>query len=630
MRLKRSIYISINAGVLTLFLSLVGCGGGGGGSDPQPPAEPSPITGSLDNNQTVRGIDGVAISAMSNTLPAPIDITISQSPLPVTPLPTTATGLGQAYVIQASDTTPVSNFSPFVISLPVPAGADTEHLALAVQISPDSVLDSGSTEWRWSLLSGRFDAASMTFETQLSVLLAEGRTYVLVEHPDFMSSIASAQIQAKISTNTLTQNYLPGTVGLVMQSYDFIPVCVGLSGSDCPDSMKQAVANKLADTRTRFRDLGFDEPYLQVYAPARNPVNGYLIGLGYVVYIHRKNTGGACADGDDGSYTAENAFLDLCMANPGSGALTEEEENTIVHEYFHATQFAYEQTLNNKLHADATVPAWFIEGTATAAEKSLSYSATALMNRLETRAYHKIDKTLESILDDEEYQAQDYWVYAGLKHEHVINYLIPILINGSTIYDIHDHLFDELGDGNAADLYWNWVKNQAFEHVIEYNDLNFSALSDCELNTDVIEQQVSNIYGQVSYGYELIPFDRTVLQRADLVPMILDFHIPALSSFLIRLEVIDGFPHTRQAGHLIDDIGLFVSSYGSDPEIRYKVYIKNSSTDCLIEPDGDIYIDYANFISDGGDYFAYVLVSNTSYVDKKTFRFNGYRVAGNP
>ena len=215
--------------------------------------------------------------------------------------------------------------------------------------------------------------------------------------------------------------------------------------------------------------------------------------------------------------------------------------------------------------------------------------------------------------NDEEYQAQDFWTYVGLKYNSYLSYLQPILEEGATIVQIHDRLLESVGSGDPNELYWEWAKNQAFERTIDYDNPDMKALAPCELNTDVIALTTETA-GQVLPGFGIVPF---YYHANATLPVEFTFNLKPLTSLLIRLDNVDGFPPGYHR---------YISGAESDPEIRYKVYemLDIQAGECGYA-DGDRLL-FNEPYRQTADTIGYVLVSNTSYTEEKTFKFVSYAV----
>jgi hypothetical protein len=73
---------------------------------------------------------------------------------------------------------------PLLLALPVDAGLDTTHLALAALISPATVQDIGDVEdAAWLYFEGEYDASNQRFLTTWPSLSPAGVTVALVQHP---------------------------------------------------------------------------------------------------------------------------------------------------------------------------------------------------------------------------------------------------------------------------------------------------------------------------------------------------------------------------------------------------------------------------------------------------------------
>jgi len=139
----------------------------------------------------------------------------------------------------------------------------------------------------------------------------------------------------------------------------------------------------------------------------------------------------------------------------GSGATLDEVfVETVIHEYFHATQYAYPNVLAD--YRSGAEKGWIIEGTAEAAIGS--YFGTE-MARSDDYPLRRIDIPLESEADDHEYEVQDFWVYLGRRLNQGLDYLIPFFEAGSTTADVDSVLRATYGL-ELGKVYWDYVKNQ--------------------------------------------------------------------------------------------------------------------------------------------------------------------------
>jgi hypothetical protein len=136
--------------------------------------------GTLVNDGDVVGIRGITLTALADTLGAPIEVGIEAASAPSEALPTDAMLVGDFFSLRAATDVYVSTDSPIVIRIPVPSGADTAHLALATLSEPDEFRDVELTTRVWQLLDGAYFPSESVFVTTLGALSAAGHTYALV------------------------------------------------------------------------------------------------------------------------------------------------------------------------------------------------------------------------------------------------------------------------------------------------------------------------------------------------------------------------------------------------------------------------------------------------------------------
>ncbi|MDF1522692.1 MAG: hypothetical protein P1P87_07735, partial [Trueperaceae bacterium] len=129
--------------------------------------------------------------------------------------------------------------------------------------------------------------------------------------------------------------------------------------------------------------------------------------------------------------------------------------DTTRHEYLHVTQFAYAPVASFTRGIDL----WVIEGTAVASEGSLG-----TMARDASRGARAIDVplTAEDGASLPQYQAQDFFVFAGDQLGRGLEYLRFVFTRGGRAYDEDASLRESLGvGGGLAEMYWRWVRHQA-------------------------------------------------------------------------------------------------------------------------------------------------------------------------
>lgn len=143
--------------------------------------------------------------------------------------------------------------------------------------------------------------------------------------------------------------------------------CVNFTiASQCTSVLEHDVSVYLGQYYDRVHsDLGFREPRLRnlIETLDFNPLS--LASLGYSAYIEPHNYGFCASRQAGGYYYPPEARLVLCL-DPAVG-LNEDYIHILLHEYFHATQYAYPAVL---FGWHGLNDAWVIEGMAKTVEES--------------------------------------------------------------------------------------------------------------------------------------------------------------------------------------------------------------------------------------------------------------------
>ena len=627
--------------MLTVLLTLSACGGSNNGSRPQPGTTSPPVMGNLENEGTVVGVDGVAVHAMTSTLNEPVNISIGPTNAPKELMDPGIAQLGGYYKISTERDVFVENTHPFVLSFPVPSGVDTTHLALAILISAEMVMDVDLSGNYWSYLPGKYDPATNAFVTTIPSMISSGLIFSLVQNQGYNSNpstISSTNSLKSKGSNTISANVVGGP------NPDYEILCDVFLVSACEASPQYFIdiVDILRNVHNELISMQFPEPWLNIVPNSINISSNQLLGYAYLITIVSSHYNPVCLTGVDGYYQPLNNQYSICVKPDNNQQLVvpdgdegERFKELLRHEYFHAIQNAYTETRKHALHLRldcgtkvTCIEKWFIEGTAAAAERSYIDGAAPgqdLMQRNPTYAWYNVEESLISnsnifAIDLNSYRSQDFWVYAGNYNHQDMSYLQSVLENGSTIGAIRDHLADTFST-SSGDVYWRWVKNQAYELSDDYHDSIFSVLRKCYPNPFTLTDHSAN--SSTKYGIPLMPY-YAYTNQSDVIPRSVDYVLPPLTSLLINLKFIDGLPSIYVNGAFVTDQGVTISGFGSDPEIRYKVYDVNDLNTCADRSDGDSSLVYS--FPYNSDTFGYILVSNTSFTDQKTFRFTGYRM----
>lgn len=416
--------------------------------DPGDPGDPpGPIPGSssgeLIPGGTFETTAGVGLGTLADTIADPITATISGLAAPALALPSQAQPLGHYFEIKSDRKVLAAPETPFIVAFPLPSGANTDHLALAVLDTGAGYLEVDPAAQAWIFLEGFYDASAGKFLTTLASLDDVGRTFVLVEHPDLTSP---PNTRAPLTT---AQPAAP----------PFHANCVNFTvPGQCTGAIEEQVELLLGQFHDRLQgELGFPEPHLRNFLGTLNYIPVAINILGYSADIEPHDYGFCHSRQAGGYYDPNEARLVLCL-DPAVG-LNQAYIHTLLHEYFHATQFGYPAVLNGSNDA------WVLEGMAAAAEESYLLDEMVRSEINSWMQLHDVDNSIEVEDTLNEYFAQDFWVFHGQQLGRGLEYLKDFLSQGAST----EVVAQLLGDGQFMDGYWEWAKNQVLEKLIDFN-----------------------------------------------------------------------------------------------------------------------------------------------------------------
>jgi hypothetical protein len=428
---------------------------------------PPIATANLANSSTYVGAGGVAVSALANTLRRPIEVTISAAAMPAEPLPPNVERWGGFYRLAAHEDTSADDGSLFILSLPVPNGFDTGALALATLTPASGILDGSGDGDVWVLTPGVFDPAEDVFRTAIPFLPGAGQTIVLVQQPDFQSPAAAPTAPvARLATAAAD----PDPNDVVYEGFDFFVECEGFPASEpCSDRLKVQASGFFKLARSQLRNLGYPEPWL---IPNVKP-DSFTANLrpradGWKVFVSPSGSANCLVDKEPVAGVYITALYKLVVCTEGRESLTPSELNALYHEYFHAVQWG-EPVLRN-----GGEDPWIIESTAAAAEESIvPAGAVTQLNRSAdygVRAVHISLSDEGASKDVWEYEAQDFWVYAGRTRGNKDLGALKLLFALGADNDAADFTLRRVFGSSLGDMYWEWAKNQAYEKNERFAD----------------------------------------------------------------------------------------------------------------------------------------------------------------
>jgi hypothetical protein len=399
--------------------------------------------------------------------------------------------VGAFYNVGAGRTMSLPGDVPFGLALPVPAGADTAHLGVAVLSVTDRMLESvGGDPWMPTL--GFYNPETNLFSFALSTLFVEGGTVVLVEDPD-LAPLSEAVVTLK-------------TTGDVPQDVpQFAIYCHRFTDpSKCQHDDEIRLNRLLQAAHDEYLvTLKYAKPNLITRSYIYSGEGLTSVPSYYSRVIARELGVDPCDEKRLGYYfpstDMEMPTIRICYNR-------ETDENrlkaAIRHEVFHSFQYSPEYKLSeggklppNFTHEQIEDFKWIQEGTASAAEESSE--DTMRRSKFDAPPLHPINRAL--VAADQytvgntvptpsttsiEYSAQEFWVKFGKKNNLGLGYLKELFARGASP-DAADTFFKDVYHTSLASEYWAWVKNQAIEKTINFDGALLGPECSIELPRDI-------------------------------------------------------------------------------------------------------------------------------------------------
>lgn len=521
---------------------------------------------SLEAGSTVTGLDGVSIGATEGALDDSVGIIIErfEGADNVPDLDGYVSTVGDTYRIRATRNLRTPLEAPLIVGLPLPEASEPSQLAVAVHVPGH---DDHLSGWGWP--DAKYDADSGLMLALLYGLSEEGLTVTLFKNENG-TGLATAAVSLETQAEVVN--------GLAARCRGFY------SETECTSAEERDAANALAVFyREMVEERGFNKPLLTpLFGPGWSlfpPTISFDFALAWHVIDLRPSDSVWC-DGVYGKYIAPLAEVVICMPRNDRNSMIPERIQTIFHEVFHAIQYSYPN-----ITLDIFEP-WLIEGTATAAERS-----RGMMEVDGERSRRRVDVPLTDAGDNStvEYQAQDFWVFAGRRSNRGIDYLEAVLAEGTSVGEVNIALNRTFGIGLDG-IYWDWVKNQVFEARVEIGP---GGNSPSVLNEPCVFN--SRMAGQVRNR----TFDLSSGQLTD------SFPLPPLSARVVKV-LLQALPDAGYEATIeVDKVGA---------PIRAKIYDEETvdTTNCHAEfesPTRTIHVPQ------GQDTVVYVLVANTKLAE---------------
>ena len=490
-------------------------------------------SGHLVPGEPYQGVDNVSVGVVEGAIEATVPITIERLARDsiLAELPRTADPEGDIYRITTETSVTPDASQPVIIALPVPSDAPQGNLALGLLVStkdldPQTEDDEGEGDFSsvsgkaeprnvWEIVEGIYNEEDDLFLALLPYLPEDGRVVRLVSSKNFDSS--PAELGYKSGGLLLRQ-----AGGSVQFKVKCVPSDDDKNGEwekkVCTEAVKEQLSEMAMNAyRLYVEELEFNRPRLYRIPEllSLEPLdfelsNSYLIQIRQPARIEDGEDPSRCEynfktddDGDpklndegkvirdgplSGVYIRDSSSFAICLADPdnedfsteGSGSTkTTFSGGLINHEFFHAIQYAYPKFLENRLAGKGERS--FVEGTATIASGSTANSIVR-----SDRGVRDVDVGLfrgdkAALRDRHAYDAQDFFVYlADLFDDPTIRFLENMIKEGGNRFDV-DRVLRTRDEGQGLpEVYWNWVKDQAFEKQYDLQDFYGDT---CELST---------------------------------------------------------------------------------------------------------------------------------------------------
>lgn len=433
-----------------------------------------PRGGALSTSSGIEGEAGSVLLAVDGALADNEEVEVW---LEVVPMPNDGAdlsegvvALGSAFALSSERPVRTSPVAPFLMGLPVPDGADTDQLGIAVLdfdtlYAPPDGDDVSGLKRQWAYLDAVVDTQTNLVISPLLGLTPEPMVAIVVESEAFNSSRSLAR-------NSVTGAEFVGTCG---PGFFF-------ADESCTSADRSAAAAMLEQAYNNLTLFGFtDEPHLKrgIGSLDISHQGGLTWSISYVPGPYQIQLRPRSKEDASGMYSSSSGRIWLAIDTDG---VTEDRRRTVRHEYIHATQYAgFDGFASTE---DWLASRWVIEGQAVVAQAS--FSAPERDNRDPRAVDTPLDRSRWTGNDWDlppfsEYRAQDFWWYLLKRFDADISLLKPFMNNGLSTADVDTALRTEFPDafggsgifGGLPQAYWDWVKNQVFEKGVAMDDLRF-------------------------------------------------------------------------------------------------------------------------------------------------------------
>jgi hypothetical protein len=565
--------------ITTLLLIVVACtappptGGGGG-----------PVTGSLGpDGGILEGPDGFALGVPQGNLSATLSVTLERTSHPNVPFGADITPWGRSYRMTASEdafgTLPTGQF---LVALPVPDGADSDHLAVATLSPSDDQLDVGEDRWLYS--PGQYLGGEGLLVALNPTLTRAGDVFRLVSADRFASPVAASEP--------------PATVGPQQGCTGWFSSFEVDAGTGVSAAKADFVQSELDQALTRFRSLGF-EPWLlelagtitTIWSTPPTIIATDCAAVRYRVHIRVGSPPLA------GAYDPTRKKLTVII---GSAFTDNDIISTIHHELFHALQNAYlglAETTDNDL-------VYFTEGSAVLAE---ALPTTTSVTTSDEYATPYVDAQLNAPNCAgclEPYEAQDFWKYVADQHTFgFAPFMEAFLGQGSVTPTSVDQVLRGPFGTSFPERYQGWANQLTYDvEACSYHVDNVKNLVDLGSVGVAVEAsglpsaRTLSLTELTSQVFKLVVNDTDPAETMQLALLLKD-EFADTSSDEISVSVVEDLPSlcnvvSSSSFEVIDgDAAHRFQEDASQTSITYYILAKNGQIDS--DADGELIVDGA-------------------------------------
>lgn len=523
--------------------------------------------GTLDNNGSIEDESGLIIATVTDTLDSPVDIMLETIDTPVPAYDGLGTVVGPYYRIRPDADVRTPAGSPLVVAIPIPAGADGNDILVAVYDDAEDIRDTNGLT-PWGIATTYLDSDDNLMIFPVMQLDTVGAVFTLAESPDFDPIVPSP----RSAEPSQTINFEPRCL------VPCLPSTVFAFAAEFEAAYNDFVVGQgFSDPVLPNFDIGLNGGQDDEWIPDFLTTNTY-----YGIYLKPA----FLCNGYAGVFRTKWPQLEICSV---TDPITQDVRETIRHELFHAIQEAYPASSAQFPDWDQE---WVFEGTATVAEVSIG-GVHRSFARDPRDIGEPLIQTYTNSTTNDSYEGQDFWFYLLDENGLSLNYFEQIFQGGAEAMDVNTTV------GNLQDLYFEWVRNQVYEH---HNDME-GLFTGAQCSNQGLLNHLANDW-QDTYLVD----GQTELTMTEV--------LQPLDSQLFIIDVT----HTNAT-----DVVVRVDEVGGGEASHYRVYSRAlDSANCQSLDDGE-----RTFPAVAAGDQLQVVVSNTDFFQTKQFKVT-ITVADNP